>query len=257
MYFEKQYAAYNYDFDKNRTLKPMTVMNFLQDISTEHFETATAHVPKDILNGLWVIVEWHIQFGDLPQLASYINVKTIPTYFRKFIAYRDYIIEDSAGNALATGMSKWAYIDPVSRRQSNLPKLLNEIFSVPEDADKPGKLDFETISTDIANLPDYEVVSVYSDLDVNCHVNNVTYIRWAIDALGSGFMDQAKLTELKVNFKREVFEGEKVIVETYKKEIAPEGDKPTKAITIHEIKSSTGETCVKLQLNWTLIDTQY
>ena len=101
-------------------------------------------------------------------------------------------------------------------------------------------------------LPDYEVVSVYSDLDVNCHVNNVTYIRWAIDALGSDFMDQAKLTELKVNFKREVFEGEKVIVETYKKEIAPAGDKPTEAITIHEIKSSSGETCVRLQLTWRL-----
>lgn len=251
MYYEKLYPVHNFDFDKNRKLKPMTVMNFLQDISTQHFETATAHVSEEVLKGLWVIVEWQVDFHQMPSLVSCLKVKTIPTYFRKFIAYRDYVIEDDAGNLIASGMSKWAYIDPISRKQVQIPKILNAIFSVREDADKPSKIEFETREENETLFQPQEMqekISVYSDLDVNHHVNNITYLRWAIDSLGSQFMDGVILSSLKVNFKREVFEGEIVMIETHKKITAD------KAVTLHDIKTEKGELCVKVQLDWQCVN---
>lgn len=240
--YEKKYALNYFDFDKNYKLKPMTMMNFLQDISTIHFEKRTANVSKEILNGLWVIVEWQIFLDKMPDQVMSLTIKTEPTYFRKFIAYRNYRIEDETGKCIGSGYSKWAYINPETRRQSNLPKILNEIFSVEENADKPDKLIFEEI--DISLYEDIQIKSVYSDLDINNHVNNVTYIRWAIDSLGSQFLDQRQLCALKVSFKREVFESENVKVSTAKKETA------TGAVSSHFIFNKDGELCVQLELDW-------
>lgn len=234
--YEKKYALNYFDFDKNYKLKPMTMMNFLQDISTIHFETRTAHISKDILNGLWVIVEWQIYLDEMPDQVMSLTIKTEPTYFRKFIAFRNYRIEDETGRCIGSGYSKWAYINPETRKQSNLPKILNEIFMVEENADKPDKLIFEEIEAHL--FEDIQITSVYSDLDINNHVNNVTYIRWAIDSLGSEFLDQRKLCALKVSFKREVFEGEIVKVSTAKKETA------SGAVSSHFIINKDGELCV-------------
>ncbi len=240
--FEKKYALNYFDFDKNYKLKPMTMMNFLQDISTIHFETRTGHVSKEILNGLWVIVEWQIYLDEMPDQVMSLTIKTEPTYFRKFIAYRNYKIEDESGRCIGSGYSKWAYINPETRRQSNLPKILNEIFMVEENADKPDKLIFEAFETHL--FEDTHFTSVYSDLDINKHVNNVTYIRWAIDTLGSEFLDYRKLSALKVSFKREVFEGENVRVSTAKKETA------MGAVSSHFVFNNDGELCVQLELDW-------
>ena len=182
-------------------------MNFLQDISTLHFGIRTAHLSEASLPGLWVIVEWQVDLFEMPDAVMDLTVKTEPNYFRKFIAYRRYEIDDDKGKQLGQAISKWAYIDPTTRKQINIPKLLNDVFEVEENCEKPGKIEYEEMEG--ATLEEMTRTSVYSDIDVNHHVNNVTYIKWAIDALGSELLDHYQLKTLKVSFRREVFEGDR------------------------------------------------
>lgn len=240
--FKKNYDIHCYDFDKNAKLKPTTLMNFLQDISTIHFETQTKHLGPEVLNGLWVIVEWRVSMDEMPQEVTTLTVTTEPTYFRKFIAYRQYTIEDAFGRILGTAISKWAYIDLASRKQLNIPKVLNDVFEVAENADKPEKLTFIDLMD--SEMQTMQRSSVYSDLDVNHHVNNVTYIRWAVDALGGDVLDHYRVRELQVAFKREVFEGEQVTVSSQKK-VTTDG-----VITEHLIKDESGQLCVQIQIGW-------
>jgi len=240
--FEKKYALNYYDFDKNYKLKPTTMMNLLQDISTIHFESRTDHLSREILNGLWVIVEWQVTMDQMPEKIMTLTVKTEPIYFRKFIAYRRYEIEDELGVKIGSGISKWAYIDPFTRRQANLPKILNEIFNVDEAAEKPERFEFDILEP--SSFFESQRMSVFSDLDINKHVNNVTYIKWAIDTLGSAFLDSRTIKALKVTFKREVFEEEVVTVSTAKKETA------AGAVSSHIISNSESNLCVQLQLEW-------
>ena len=244
--YEKKYALNYFDFDKNYKLKPTTLMNFLQDISTLHFGVRTAHLSEAELPGLWVIVEWQVDLFEMPDTVMDLTVKTEPNYFRKFIAYRRYEIEDNKGKQLGEAISKWAYIDPLSRKQINIPKLLNHVFEVDENCKKPGKVEFEDMEG--ATLDEMTRTSVYSDIDVNHHVNNVTYIKWAIDALGSELLDRYQLKTLKVSFKREVFEGEAVTVRTEVKETAQ------CAVSKHEILSSDQTVCVVIQIEWHMLN---
>ncbi len=244
--YEKKYALNYFDFDKNYKLKPTTLMNFLQDISTLHFGVRTTHLSESELPGLWVIVEWQVDLFEMPATVMDLTVKTEPNYFRKFIAYRRYEIADDKGMQLGQAISKWAYIDPTTRKQINIPKLLNDVFEVDENCEKPGKIEFEEMQG--ATLDEMTRKSVYSDIDVNHHVNNVTYIKWAIDALGSELLDQYRLKTLKVSFKREVFEGEEVVVSTEVKETAQS------AVSKHQILSSDKTVCVVVQIDWKKLD---
>ena len=99
-----------------------------------------------------------------------------------------------------------------------------------------------------ATLEEMTRTSVYSDIDVNHHVNNVTYIKWAIDALGSELLDHYQLKTLKVSFRREVFEGEAVVVSTEIKKTAQS------AVSKHQILSSDQTVCVVVQIEWKKLD---
>ncbi|OJV66709.1 MAG: hypothetical protein BGO41_04605 [Clostridiales bacterium 38-18] len=219
--YEREYQLNYFDFDKNYQIKPATLMNFLQDISTRHFEEATREVPCGDLPGIWVIVEWDIKKSDVQLKAGMIKVVTEPIYFRKFIAYRCYEVYNHENELVLTGYSKWAYIDSDNRKQVNIPRFLNTLFHVEADAEKPEKLSFNDLS-EIESYSERNLQAVYTDLDVNKHVNNITYIRWAIDSLGSAYMDGHKFSELKVAFKREVFEDQRIKVLTKIKETATE-----------------------------------
>ncbi len=240
--FEKKYALNYFDFNKNYKLKPTTLMNFLQDISTLHLSKSTAHLTETELPGLWVIVEWQVDLMEMPKTVMDLTVKTEPNFFRKFIAYRRYEIEDDQGKPLGQAISKWAYLDPSTKKQINIPKVLNDVFEVVENCEKPPKIEFDNMEDIIA----YDITrkSVYSDIDVNHHVNNVTYIKWAIDALGSKHLDHYEFKSMIVSFKREVFEGESIVVRTKVKETA------LSAVSKHQILSADGTVCVIVQIEW-------
>lgn len=240
--FTKAYAMNYFDFDKNYRLKPISLMNTLQDISTLHFETATAHITDTLSEGVWVIVEWQVDMNRMPHEIEPLILTTEPTYFRKFIAYRTYLIKTPSGELLGTAISKWAYINKTTRRQANIPKLLNEIFHVEEHSEKPDKIQMELF--DIEGTERYDTKSVYSDIDINNHVNNVAYIRWVMDALGEAFHNKQRFKGLKVSYKKEVLIDEKMRVFSQIKE--------TDVITVsnHQLYNDSGELCVHLAFEW-------
>jgi fatty acyl-ACP thioesterase B len=58
----------------------------------------------------------------------------------------------------------------------------------------------------------------YSDLDINQHVNNVTFVEWVIESTPSTILNAAVLTELEINFLAEAFHNDQIIATC-----APEG----------------------------------
>ena len=243
--YSKKYKVHYFDLDKNKRIKPTTLFNFLQDISTTHFEDRTQHLNDEELSGIWMIIEWHVKMNALPQAAQEINITTEPTYFRKFLANRKYCIEDESGQCIGEAVSKWAYVDPNTRKQSNLPKILNKIFEVPENAEKPARIEFDQLGEDEATFEDTIMrKSLFSDIDVNQHVNNVAYLRWAIDALDYQMLDQHELLEVRMSFKKEVLQDTAVTLSTKIKETAEH------AVSHHIVLDAELNECVYMQMNW-------
>lgn len=243
--YVQEYGLNTYDFDKNGKVRLTSLVNFLQDISTRHFESAVRDRFEGSL-GLWVIVEWKVNIVKMPETVMNIKVTTEPTYFRKFIAYRGYKIEDENGECIGTGVSKWAYLDVSSRRQANIPSAFNEIFKVEEGAYKPERMVISTPHSEKFHTS--KIMSYDSDLDVNQHVNNVVYIRWALDALQMSpfaFDGQWNPMTLKVNFKKEIFAYTEIEIESYVDEISSNEKR-----SIHRLRNNQGELSVDMEIVW-------
>ncbi len=241
----QEYGLNTYDFDKNGKVRLTSIVNCLQDISTRHFESAVRNRFEGPL-GLWVIVEWKVDIVKMPETAMNIKVTTEPTYFRKFIAYRDYKIEDENGECIGTGVSKWAYLDISSRRQANIPSAFNEIFEVEEGVFKPDRMVISVPQSKISHSA--KIMSYDSDLDVNQHVNNVVYIRWALDALQMSpfaFDEKWNPMALKVNFKKEVFAHTEIEIESFVDEMGSNEKR-----SIHRLKNNQGELSVDMEIDW-------
>jgi len=53
-----------------------------------------------------------------------------------------------------------------------------------------------------------EYKALYTDLDYNSHVNNVSYIRWIEDSVDLALLEKAKQMRLDINYMNEVLPGE-------------------------------------------------
>lgn len=246
--YVQEYSLNTYDFNKNGKVRLTSLVNFLQDISTRHFESAIENRFEDSL-GLWVIVEWKVDIEKMPDTVMKIKVTTEPTYFRKFIAYRGYKIEGENGECIGTGVSKWAYLDVSNRRQANIPSVFNEIFQVEEGSYKPDRMTISTPQSKKTHTT--KIMSYDSDLDVNQHVNNVVYIRWALDALQMSpfaFDEKWNPRTLKVNFKKEVFAHTEIEIESFVDEVSSNEKR-----SIHRIRNNQGELSVDMEINWVKI----
>lgn len=240
--FTKKYAIETYDFDRYGKVKITSLMNALQDISTAHFNQVTQGRIENS-SGIWVIVEWDFNVIAPPEKPCEIMVTTEPIYFRKFIAYRRYTIRDLSDRVLGTAISKWAYIDLELRRNTSIPKIFNALFGVEELAEKPKKIGIDP--ENLQKVSTNTFMSYDSDLDVNHHVNNVVYVRWAMDALNLSKKLKTSSNEakrIKVIYKKETFEGDRINVDSYL-----DGDEKR---TVHLLNNSLGERCVEVEFEF-------
>ena len=234
-YFEKPYELHTFDFDPHKTVRLTTILNYLQDISTVHYRSLFG---KDHDHAVWVIVEWDIHFVSPIEKIQKLTVKTKPTYFRKFIAYRAYEILDQAGKIVCTATSKWAYINYETRKQETIPQVLYERFGVPENSQKPLKLDHMDFKIECVEGMTFK--SRFSDIDINQHVNNVSYLKWALDSLPYEYIKEKSPSRLQVIYKKEVFIDETISVFTEVNGLE----------TRHILHNRHGQECVKIKLNW-------
>jgi acyl-ACP thioesterase len=211
--YVKKYEINTVDFDENRRLRAITIINFLQDISTRHYWAALTETGVEDADGFWVIVEWDVKVHFYPERAQVVTVTTEPIYFRKFIAYRKYDIVDASGNCVATAMSKWAYMRLSLHKQANIPSEIYDVFGVEPDAEKPPKLQ-RMQQPDIEPIVRHHHVG-YNDIDVNGHVNNGAYFHWLMNAIPDTLSEARQPEGIQIHYRQEVFKGADVSLSMY------------------------------------------
>lgn len=124
----------------------------------------------------------------------------------------------------------------ISSAQSEIYGINEESGEIPplDDIPKIKKEDY---------VKDYPIR--YSDIDSNGHVNNVKYMEMAIDTLPRSILNEYKLFNIKVLFKKETSDGDTLTISS--EVIDHENNDIT---TIHNIISNNGNLLTKLQFIW-------
>ncbi|MFC2080592.1 acyl-[acyl-carrier-protein] thioesterase [Bacteroidota bacterium] len=157
----------------------------------------------------WVLSRFHIIMHSYPMMDEPVIVETWPKRASKLFFMRDYHMYSGNNRLLASASTAWLILDGNTGR----PKKIDAGSSL---KDFPVK-DLHAIDIMPDKLPGIpepdrrrSVVALYSDLDINQHVNAIKYIEWIQDCYDEDTYKSENVKEFQINYQLETRYGEEV-----------------------------------------------
>lgn len=202
-------AAYHTDI--NSILKPASFLDWAQEAAGLHADSFGFGYEKLIqTKTAWILSRMNVKFHKMPRWKDKVSIESWHKGLDRLFFLRDFTLTSESGERLVSATSSWLILNLETRRISRSPELSdNNEICIHEDV-------IETPAAKLVFPKDAETeVSVshkvvYSDLDMNGHVNNVRYTVWAMDALPLEVTNSNVLKELTINFNSEVRIGDTV-----------------------------------------------
>lgn len=176
--------------------------NYLQQAAGEHADALGLGAQRLMEDGLyWVLTRQYVEIHRWPKGGSRITVETWPSDRPRQLFRRDFLVRDDVGAELARATSAWALIDGETRRAVKAPPWTAAAIAY----DTSRATQFPDRKAAPSGLPDHErhIVTRWSDLDQNGHVNNASLAGFVLEALPIGYLEQHKLAALDLVFRAE------------------------------------------------------
>jgi acyl-ACP thioesterase len=201
------HAVRSYDVDLHGEATAPALCRFMQETAMHHAEHLDLGQNRlAAMNMAWVLVRLRFRLSAAPAMGAGVTVTTWPSGIDRLFFYRDFRIVAAGAEVMAT-TTAWFVIDLASRTRQHPDKFFHSEFPLGEPLfpSKPARLK--------GIVPDESgpaVPVLYSDLDVNAHVNNVRYLEWVLDGLPLEFHQQHQLREAELNYMAEAVGGDEV-----------------------------------------------
>ena len=197
------------DCDVNGQWRPSAVLTAMQELSGTHCALLGCGRDDLLKKGIvWILARSEVQMSRYPNLGETVTVQTFhkPVRLRFFPRY--YIFKDAAGEVIGKAGTLWLLMDLKTRQTipaGDIAALL------PDNSDLAAPM---ALPATVGQLQGDETVTlydpVYTDLDVNGHVNNTRYADWLCNALGVENMTAFAPQSLILNYNAEVLPGQHV-----------------------------------------------
>ena len=197
------------DCDVNGQWRPSAVLTTMQEMSGAHCALLGCGRDDLLKRGIvWILARSEVQMTRYPNLGETITAQTFhkPVRLRFFPRY--YIFKDSAGEVIGKAGTLWLLMDIHTRQTipaGDVAALL------PDNSELAAPM---ALPATVGQLQGQETViryePVYTDLDVNGHVNNTRYADWLCNVLGVDTMTACAPASLILNYNAEVRPGQHV-----------------------------------------------
>ncbi len=210
MKYIQDYLIHYYEIGQNKKLKPAVLISYLQDIAI--LNSTDVGISLDDyanMNRGFMLLNWSLKIYSMPEFKQIITIITEPTTFKRFLANREYWVKDKNGNLLAEANSVWIFADTQTRKPCQIPDDIYLKFGISNDSyTKFDKLN-QITAVNVGSIINSIQIS-NDDIDTNNHVNNIRYVEWALDSLPLDWINKNRITEINVNYKRELYFGDEV-----------------------------------------------
>ena len=205
----RSYAIRSYEVNAGGRLSIPSIFNLLQDAASSHALKLGVSVPQLLAdNYTWVLSRIYLKMSHHPGWGDTIQVHTWPSGIERVFALRDFDIRQD-DCAIGSCISAWIIIDTNNRRPVRPTSFARQLNPL----DRQHVLDHPLVKLPVLKTPQSEKrFSVrYRDLDINQHVNNVSYIEWLLECIPDMVENGLCLSELEVNFLGEALHGDRVL----------------------------------------------
>ena len=208
----EHYTIPCYDTDASWRLKPVSFMNYAQEMANRHAVILGFGYDDLIVSKTaWVLSRMHIRFVKAPLWRDKVTLTTWHKGLNRLFFLRDFQMRDEHGNVCVEATTSWIVLNLETRRFVRDPKLMDEGTTCSENAiELPA--DKVVMPKDVEPTFVMDHIVSYSDVDMLGHTNNAMYMHWAMDAVPYEITSQRPLKEVTINFNRETRSGEKVSV---------------------------------------------
>lgn len=182
------------------------LMQFCQESAAKHaVDLGFGSDDLEKINCYWVLSNLKMQITRLPRWNEQIEITTWPSGYDLVTATREFLGKDQNGRECFRAGSQWMMLFKGTGRLKNLKKLDNLL---PSEGEKliEGKIRRLESATDMTESGTIRVP--FSSIDMNGHVNNTEYVRWAIDTLKKDDLLEPGIRSLQISYLSEVFEGD-------------------------------------------------
>ncbi len=205
-FLTKDCQLYESDYECNGEIKPLRLLQLMQDAATVHAEKLG--VGWNVMNEhgmLWVISKMKVVFHNpVTRETPHFTLYTWPLAPTRFVSERCF--EAVSGETqLFSATSIWTII---SHERKILPAAtMNEFYHGDySEAHSDASAEFTRIKLDDEFVFNYEKVVRRSDLDQNGHANNTNYVTYAVDVLDPS----EKIREMEICYHKELKLGDTV-----------------------------------------------
>ena len=206
MYKEKVQIT-SLDVDNNLELKASSLFKYMQIVASNHVGSLhVGHLDLMKYNMLWVVIRMDVKIYRTPKLEEELLFTTHPGETKSFIFPRFFEIYDKKGNLVIAVSSLWTLIDKTTRRVVLKPDGFVKIKAEKDKNDLPDPL---KVSGEATNLVDSHKVR-YTDIDLNGHFNNTSYIECILNIHNSDFYKKHRISSILINYDKEIKDGEKI-----------------------------------------------
>lgn len=198
--------------DQRGFWRPSAILDVMQEAAGSHASIlgigANDLIEKDVV---WILTRTEVEMITMPRLYDKVTLETFPTAPRRFFCPRYYVFKNEAGEEIGHASTLWALLD-FEKRAMVSPAIAAEHF--PDTKSLPLPMGMPATAGEVSAEPQAGCyVPVYTDMDVNNHVNNIHYIDWACNALGFDTMREKTLKHFIINYSREIREGQQIATE--------------------------------------------
>ncbi|WDP88612.1 MAG: hypothetical protein HUN04_02180 [Desulfobacter sp.] len=242
------YSAIN----ANGRVKADWLLNVFQDISSQqcsHLGISGFDMAKKQLK--WVVAQYRIQIHDAFKWLMPLTLNTWRAPWKNLYEIRQFTLvpETPPGEEplppLVTATGIWILIRAESGKPVRLaPHMPAGLLDTPADRapriEKPARFDEYHHETTFPVR--------FLDLDLNQHVNNRVYLRWAVETLPEPYCFEYAPARCTVVYKKEGLFGDRILSRIHM-DLSGPGLRTEHAI----IRQETGEELARLMLEWTKI----
>lgn len=195
---EQSFKIYSYLVDDNRHVTIPNLMYFMQEAAWAH--SNSNQIGWHFLqtkNMFWALVKLFIKIERIPQWNEIIRIKTWGRPPESIIYPREFEVFDEDNKRIIAATSAWVILD---KEQFKLQKI--DLENKKEIMVDRCVMDSRIPKISRQDLEGESIYSsvLYSDIDMNKHVNNTRYLLWALDEYGYEFHQHHRIKTCNVHF---------------------------------------------------------
>jgi acyl-ACP thioesterase len=217
--YTREFNICGYEVDHNCRISISKLLCMMHETAWSHVDYLKKGWRELQAEGLfWALAKLHLKIRKWPEWNEKIRIDTWAKERESIMFLRDYEVFSETGELLCCAISEWMIVDFHLNKIARLDRL-NTHLDYPKD-----RLAFEgrvprLLRVDFPENPDFHTV-VLSDLDMNQHVNNASYVRWVIDQIPYDYYNKHQIRELVINYTNQLKTGDKYCIAL--QEVAPQ-----------------------------------